>query len=131
MNSWRQKAEQMFPELQSSLEIADTPYLLWYELQRIFEQAYDQENASIIGRIYEYAKWCGQQPRGKTAEDDLLTCVTVSFYEHIPQHPKALEDMPRWFTQQEVETMKEVFSYYVGPDGFDRILAQFKKLRKR
>ena len=39
MSPWRQKAEEMFPELVSRFEEADTPYLLWFELREAFERA--------------------------------------------------------------------------------------------
>ena len=42
MERWREKASEMFPELASSIETADSPYLLWFELRGIFEGAYDK-----------------------------------------------------------------------------------------
>jgi hypothetical protein len=124
-DTWKTEAFSRFPELREQFEFAecDTPYSLWSELCDAFDAAYEPpRDESMIKRVYDYADWCCQQPRGQTAEDDLLTCVAVSFYEHIPESPAALADMPRWFTLDDVRTMKETFSYMVGEDGFQKIL---------
>ena len=86
MERWREKANEMFPELALSFERVDSPYDLWVELWLAFEDAYDKTppDESLIRRIYRYSDWCCEQPRGTTAADDLFTCVCVSFYELIP-----------------------------------------------
>jgi hypothetical protein len=35
-NLWKTKALQQFPELADTIEDADTPYLLWFELFDVF-----------------------------------------------------------------------------------------------
>jgi hypothetical protein len=119
MAPWRQKADEMFPELLSHFEDADTPYLLWFELREAFERAYDKTpcDESLIRRIYQYSDWCADQPRGRTAEDDLLTCVAVCFYEHIPLHPDAREDMPRWWRADDLRE-PSVFQYHLSDEEF-------------
>jgi len=121
-NSWRNEASRRFPQFAASLTEADTPYLLWFDLLGAFESAYDRGDESLIEAIYAYAKWCCCQPRGKSADDDLATCVTVSFYEHIPTYPKALKDMPRWWSREEVMKLKEVFSYLAGEKTYAALL---------
>ena len=120
MLPWRQKAEGMFPELASCFEGADTPYLLWFELREAFERAYEESprDESLIRRIYQYSDWCAAQPRGQTAEDDLLSCVAVCFYEHIPQHPAAREDMPRWWRAEDLATEPHIMQYHLSDDQF-------------
>ena len=110
----------MFPELVSRFEEADTPYLLWFELGRAFEKAYDQtpRKESLIQRIYLYSDWCSDQPRYETAEDDLLTCVAVCFYEEIPLHPAARNDMPRWWRVEDMEGAPSVFQYQLSDEEF-------------
>jgi hypothetical protein len=119
MPPWREKADQMFPELVSQFEEADTPYLLWFELRSAFEKAYDKtpRDEALIRRIYMYSDWCCDQPRGQTAEDDLLTCVGVCFYEHIPQHPAAREDMPRWWRAEDIQE-PSIFQYHLSDEEF-------------
>src|SRR5262245_44276630 len=111
---WKEKARDLFPELSSDADEAETPYLLWFALRDAFFGAYrSPRNESLIRRIYEFADWCVKQPGGQTAEDDLATCVSVSFYEHIPEMPEARSDMTRWFTNEEFQRMQEIFRYHL------------------
>ena len=125
---WREEADKRFPELSVLFREneCDTPYLLWFELRDQFHKPYEAPiNRDLINRIYRYADWCCEQPQGETAEDDLATCVAVSFYEHIPESERAIEDMPTWFTLKDVIAMKDIFSYVVGEDGFARIVEKY------
>jgi hypothetical protein len=51
----------------------------------------------------------------------------VSFYEHIPKHPRARQDMPRWWRSEDLDD---------GPDGTPNIFRyhlaswQFEELRQ-
>jgi len=129
---WGKEAFQRFPELIDRFDTVQSPYELWFELREAFEDAYkDPRNEDLISRIYDYANWCGLQPEGKTAETDLGSCVCVCFYEHIPELPAALEDMPRWFARSEVLLMKDIFSYIVGEEGFERILLAYDRTPQR
>src|SRR5215469_566310 len=90
---WRETAEAKFPELRDAVHEAENAYMLWFELRLAFERAYESEprNESMIRRVYEFANWCDKQPRGETAEDDLLTVVAVCFYEHLPSTPTSVQ----------------------------------------
>jgi hypothetical protein len=128
---WREKAAEFFPELASVVREAADPYGLWTELWMKFEDAYGApRNESLIKRIYMYANWCVAQPRGKTAKDDLATCVTVCFHEHIPGHPEARKDMPRWFSLEDLQRMKETFCYHLSEVEFADLLQYFKENRE-
>jgi hypothetical protein len=122
---WRAEAMRRFPDYAEGFRDAESPYEVWGDLWLVFEKAYDSGNAALVADIYAYAEWCGAQPEGRTAADDLGTCVNVCFVEHIPTHPKALEDMRRWFTLEEVKRMKAPFSYLVGPEGYAKILSRY------
>jgi hypothetical protein len=123
MRTWLTEAKARFGHRPELFEFVDTPYSLWSNLRDAFATAYQlpYDEATIRG-IYEYARWCVQQPEGRTAEDDLGTCVAVCFYEHIPEIEQAMKDMPRWFTLQEVTHMEGILSYHVGTEGFRKIL---------
>ena len=140
MERWREKAGEMFPELASRIEAAlqdlDSPYTLWFELREAFEEAYDKTrpDESLIKRIYRYSDWCCEQPRRPTAEDDLLTCVTVSFYEHIPLHPKARDDMPRWWQPEDLEVgpgEPSAFAYHLEAEQFTELKRFLQNERDR
>jgi hypothetical protein len=134
-HDWGKEAFNRFPDLIDRFDFVDSPYALWFELRDAFEQAYKPpRNEDLISRVYAYANWCCSQPDGATAEDDLGSCVCVCFYEHIPEIPEALADMPRWFSRSDVILMKETFSYMVGEEGFQRILLacqHFEQKRKK
>ena len=101
----------MLPELTEQIHEAESPYTLWRSyIGPAFERAYDAEprDESFIRRTYLYYDWCARAPRGKTATDDLLTCVCVCFLEHIPEHPAARADMPRWFPLDELLLSKGI-----------------------
>jgi hypothetical protein len=119
---WRDEAMRRFPDHAEQFRVADTPYAVWNDLWLVFVSAYDTGNLVLVAAVYAYAAWCGEQPRGVTAADDLSTCVNVCFTEHIPTSPKALADMPRWFSLADVKRCKDTLSYHVGADGYAKIL---------
>lgn len=104
---------------------SDSPGGFWSDLWFKFASAYEEGRPQRLAEIYSYARWCCEQPRGKTARDDLLSIVSVSFYEAIPTHPKALQDMPNWWTLDEVRQMRQIFSHFVGDEGYAQVLSQF------
>ena len=120
----------MLPELAEQIHEAESPYNLWRGyIGPAFERAYDAEprDESLIRRTFLYYDWCARAPRGETASDDLLTCVCVCFLEHIPEHPAARADMPRWFPLEELLLSRGIFSYMIGEDGFAELEAQFRR----
>jgi hypothetical protein len=128
---WQAEALARFPELAGDIRRAENPYQLWTDLHFAFDGAYDSGNPGMVRRIYEFARWCCEQPRGKAADDDLLTCVAVCFYEHIPTNPKALKDMPKWWKLKDVQLMKGIFSYLGGEALYAEVLSQFQGKRPR
>jgi hypothetical protein len=129
MPPWRKTAAHSIPELAEKVAQAETSYELWFELLVAFRKAYDKtpRDESLIRRIYGFSSWCLSQECGQTADDDLGTCVMVCFYEHIPQHPAARLDMPRWFTLKELETAERIFSYQIGKESFAALRDYFRK----
>lgn len=127
---WRAEAYKRFQEFVRLFNECkcDTPYLLWFQLRDVFHEAYEApKNTDLIQRIYDYAWWCIDQPQEENLEDDLTTCISVAFFEHISQTEAALEDMPNWFTREDVTRMKYIFSYMVSEEGFELILKQYDK----
>ena len=63
--------------------------------------------------------------RGRLIDErgrDPLTAVAVAFYEHIPTHDAAREDMPRWFLASELQQARETFSYHIGSEALEELL---------
>jgi hypothetical protein len=130
-HEWGKEAFTRFPELIERFDHVVSPHELWFELTDAFQEAYKApRNEDLISRIYAFAQWCCLHPSGATEEDDLGSCVCVCFYEHIPELPEAVEDMPRWFSRSDVLLMKDTFSYMVGEEGFQRIIQAYDRRKK-
>jgi hypothetical protein len=133
MAKWRAEALTRLPELRKQIDAADSVMALWSELWSAFEQAYLAEppDEPLIARIYSYADWCVRAPRNDDASHDPPTAATVCFYEHVPGFGPAREDMPRWFTYEEVERDRQVYSYLIGEQQYFELLRYMDKHRKR
>ena len=122
MVDWRQVAQRIFPELQPEVEAAESPMSLWLEIVYKFDTAYETPiDEDFIRRVYEYADWCLQQEGGEDAREHLPTCVVTCFWEHIPTVKAAREDMPRWFTLEEVIANQHFFKYLLTDDEFEEV----------
>ena len=132
MPPWRETALRLLPELAEPIGEAENPYQLWFGLWDAFRAAYGPpRDDGLIRRVYEYAQWCEQAPRGETATDDLFTTVVVCFFEEIPTDAQARADMPRWFTYEEVRDAREVFSYMAGAAVYEELLRHMAASRGR
>lgn len=106
---------------------ADEVMALWCELREPFVFAYQPpRNDDLIARIYSYANWCLSAPRNDHPGRDPLTAVYVAFYEDIPTCQAAREDMPRWFRADDVARGRDVFSYHIGEESFEELLAYMR-----
>jgi len=83
MSAWRHQAFEKLPELRTQLQKSKSPYAFWIELQFGFGEARRKKDVDLFSRILDYADWCLGQPKGKTADDDLGTCVFCCFIEHV------------------------------------------------
>lgn len=128
MSRWRSHAIELFPEFRKRIEQADGIFALWSELSLKFQDAYriDPPDDGLIARIYSFAEWCLQAPRNANANFDPATAVDVGFYEDIPTIKYARDDMPRWFTYQDVVNLGAAFAYSIGPEKYDELLAYMK-----
>jgi hypothetical protein len=128
---WRAIASEFLPTLKDEFACEDdpaTPMQLWIEVWQHFEKAYmEPRDEDLIRRVYAFADWCELQDQDPdtSAGNDLPTCVIVCFYEHLPANAKSREDMPRWFTLNQVDQMKDTFSYLY--DDFDKLRELFER----
>jgi hypothetical protein len=129
--AWLEEAHRRFGDRKEVFAYVESPYDIWANLRDVFAAAYTYPfNESDIRSIYEYADWSCRQPRRDSAADDLLTAVAVGFYEHIPEVPAAIKDLPRWFKLDEILTMREILSYHVGATGFEQLIDAFPKAQR-
>ena len=134
MARWRSAAIDRLPELREIIAKAETLMSLWIELHFAFDKAYrEPRNDDLIARIYSYADWClrAPHPEGADAGHDPLTAVMVAFYEDIPRSKAAREDMPRWFTYNEIAQNRSTFAYHLSDEAFDALLSHMKQHAKR
>lgn len=134
MAKWRAEALARLPELRKEIDTADNVMTLWDEIWRgAFEPAYreDPPDESLIARVYSFADWCVRAPRRPDAAHDPLSAVTVCFWEEVPAFAPARDDMPRWFTFEEVAEGKSVFAYMIGEEKYRELLRYMDKHRSR
>ena len=132
MARWRAAAIERLPEFRDIIASAERVMALWLELHQEFEDAYrEPRNDDLIRRIYSYADWCLNAPRIDDAGHDPFTAVMVAFFEHIPTWPAPRDDMPRWFSVDEVAGSKGVFSYLIGEAAFGELVAFMRMNRHR
>jgi hypothetical protein len=123
---WKTVALAVVPDLTGEIVKAETPYLLWIEFYHAFREAYNTpRNDALIGQIYQYAKWCLDQPQGERYEDDVKTCVCLCFYQNIPLLPPARDELGKWLTPEDFSTLRFVLRFHCDGDTFERIAAQF------
>ena len=131
MARWRKEAFERFPEFRGLLQEEKSAYLFHGEMAERLYRAYLDREEDLIRRIYDYAKWCQDAPRGQDASDDLLTIITVSFFEHLPRHGEVRRDIGRWLAKKDVEGMKPVFLYHGTEEQFDEMLASCRNTKFR
>jgi hypothetical protein len=123
MSRWRKEAFDKLPELRKLLQTEKSAYSFLSELVDRLREAYTKRDENLIRRIYDYAKWCLDAPRGKDASDDLPTIVTVSFFERLPKYAEVRRDVGRWLPKRDVEGMKSVFLYHGSEEQFEEMLS--------
>jgi hypothetical protein len=118
MSAWRRTALEMLPEFTQLISDADSPMALWIELLLEFQDAFEEQNASRVGKIVEYAKWCWRARDG-----DTVNAVACGFLEHLPEHEGMRARIPFWFSRAEFEELRQVFSYHAG----NAVVAELEK----
>ncbi len=127
MSRWRAEAIARLPEHRKLIETSHQLMFLWCELNSVFERAYrPPANEDVIRRIYDFAKWCDTAPRDADAGRDPLTCVAVAFYAHVPTNAAARDDMHRWLSVADVAASCSIFSYHIGDEAYEEVLATMK-----
>lgn len=127
MSAWKRVALEKLPEYRLHIDAADSPMALWIELRLKFEEAYRvaTPNKDLIGRFYEYARWCLQSPGKGGYLSDTGTAVACAFYEDLPQNDAIRRDLPRWLSQDEFAELREVFRYHLSEPEFADFEAEF------
>ncbi|MGZ4859868.1 MAG: hypothetical protein ACXV8M_09960 [Candidatus Angelobacter sp.] len=136
MEDWLSKALDMFPELQGFLfegHDHDTPISLWIDVSSLLDMAYDEvpTNDDLIGRIYDYAAWCFEQPQTDDRETDISGATAFGLIEGIPLIRKAAEDLYRWMSVESFLGFENLFRYHLDTeDAYRKFRDEFMEKRK-
>ena len=132
MEDWRVKALEHFPDLQELIEQASGPMGLWIEFHALFLTAYYDEpiDEERIGRVYDYARWCFEQPDTGDVATDLPTAASVAFVEHIPLDKRVSDDLYRWMSAESFAGFEELFRYHLSDEEYRRFAAEFHRKKK-
>ena len=129
---WQAKALESFPELEDVINRnIGGPMGLWIDLFIALARAYEVEpiNESLIGRIYDYAAWCLNQPQTGNASTDLPSAVDVGFIETIPLDQRISDDLYRWLSLETFKGCESLFRYHLSDEEYRKFFSEF--IRKK
>jgi len=135
LEDWLTKALECFPELQDVTfqnHHNDNPHALWIDLFYLLTRAYEEptSNDDLIGRIYDYAAWCFEQPQLDDAETDLSSATAVGLIEDIPLDRKVSDDLYRWMSAESFEGFESLFRYHLADEAYRTFRDEFMRKKK-
>jgi hypothetical protein len=122
LENWLIKAQELFPELQSFLLVDhfhETPMALWIDLDYLLHTAYEElpVNDDLIGRIYDYASWCLDQPDTQGSKTDLSGTIAFCLIESITFEKQASDDLYRWMSSESFLGFEDLFRYRLDTEA--------------
>jgi len=134
MSEWRERALELFPDIRTDIEKAESVGMLWIELESRFNSHYDrlskghvQESSQVIRAIYHYAIWCSRAESDRT-----FNAATLGFYEHVTFHafrsdPSTYEhivkDLVCNLGLPEIKRMRWAFAALIEPHQLEKFMA--------
>lgn len=135
MEDWLTKACQLFPELREQIfegHDYDSPMSLWIDLFYLLVCAYKKApfDDDVIGRIYDYAAWCFEQPQTNDAETDLSSSAAVGLIEDIPLDENISGDLYRWMSTETFLGCENLFRYHLADEAYRTFREEFLRKKK-
>ena len=133
MEDWRAKAQESFPELEYEINRNQGgPAGLWNDLHYALTTAYENHpvNDDLIGRIYDYAAWCFQQPETADAETHLSSAAAVGLIESLPLDQAVSEDLYRWLSMETFAGCESLFRYHLSDEEYRKFHDNFVRKKK-
>jgi hypothetical protein len=130
---WEMKAFALFPELEEEISGNQFgPNGLWDALYNALTAAYRKQplDEDLIGRIYDYAAWCFEQPGTNDIETDLPNAVAIGLIESLPLDSRASEDLYRWLSVEAFEGFEQLFRYHLSDDEYLAFHEKFMRKKK-
>jgi len=129
---WLEKAAEILPEFEDLItqdRPSPGPMSLWIDLHLALVDMYEASprNDDLIGRIYDFAAWCLNQPSAPDADasSDLSTAVSVVFIEHLPLDRKVAEDLHRWMSLESFQGFESLFRYHLSDKEYEEFTRDF------
>ena len=132
MEDWRVKALECFPDLRELIEEASGPMGLWIELYIVLVTAYDEPiDLKRIGKVYDYAGWCFEQPDSGDVETDPSSAASVALVENIPLDKRVSDDLYRWMSTEMFSGFENLFRYHLSDAEYLKFATDFHQRKKQ
>jgi hypothetical protein len=85
------------------------------------------ESPDLLKRITAFNQWCLEQPRGRTAADDVFTILVVAFWEAVMQHDETRDWITYLVPKEELLHGRDYFIQWLGQREFDLAVAAYDR----
>ncbi len=118
---------QRFPEISGKIsDYHDLPYVLMGCIADWIKKMRSEElTPELVGRISAFAKWCEEQPRGKTASSDIYTIFIVGFYEDLFDSDTTRVLLPKLFPKDVFVKNEKYLKTWVGEEDYNEALKKY------
>jgi len=118
---------QRFPEISGKIrDYADLPYVLMGCIADWLKKLRPEElTPELIGRISAFAKWCEEQPEGKTASSDIYTIYIVGFFENLFDSDTSRVLLPKLFSKEDFVRNEKYLKTWIGEEDYNKALKQY------
>src|ERR1700722_2361881 len=133
MEDWRAKALESFPELQDMIEKQSGIVALWIELYSLLQATYEEQpvNDTLIGKIYDYASWCINQPQDQgTDPEDPSSAAAVGLIENISLNKQVSDDSYRWLSVETFLGCEGLFRYHLSEEEYRKFSDEFMRKKR-
>lgn len=127
MQSWQQKAAELWPECQAEIEEAEQFGLhdLWLILwPRFLAATYGTHEDAALQRFYDFAWWS----LGDTQE--ALDATILGFYEKLPEEERVRAEMHYYLTPEQLESVQECWQYGRTEEAYTALLQELQAYRE-
>lgn len=117
-----------FPEINRFVQDGDDglPYVMFAHIVRWLSSSPERNiDEPTIVRIVGFQRWCLEQPRTESADDDTFTILVIGLYEKLFEEEKLRPLIPHVLSQQDVIDAEEYYIQWVGLENYRKALEQF------
>ena len=123
-----------FPEIVPQICDGDEelPYLYFsYIASWIESLPLSEVSDEIIERISSFGDWCGSQPEGESASDDLGTILMIGLHVSLGSSESGRKVLARIWPLDYVLASREYLTQWLGSDDYTRLLTEYNKKPNR